>query len=66
MCVKVKKLATLVMDMMPRMRRMVNMETGFVKKCGKCYDPCALRFKPMMKGKGGRGMDDESDEDFMM
>ncbi len=56
------ELANLVMDMVG-MGKMLNKETGFAKACGRCEDPCELRFRPKMMMDGEFGMD-SSEEHF--
>jgi len=32
----------------------LNEETGFIRNCGMCKDPCALEWHPMMEGPDGK------------
>ena len=49
MCVHLpKELMETAMEMGVEPDEAVNMDTGFMRKCGKCHDPCAPEFKPEM------------------
>jgi hypothetical protein len=75
MCIKTPKLARIMIEtmnevMMDEAPVKVNEDTGYASMCGKCADPCKLKFMPdmpkmapgmmgmmppPMKGGGGRG-----------
>ena len=69
-CVKPPKMNAMMEFLMPssmreEMAKMANPETGFMLKCGKCNDPCALRFKPEMKDHDHSGEEDDGVDEEM-
>ena len=42
------ELAPMMEEMGAKLPDIVNTETGFVRKCGKCHDPCELKWYPEM------------------
>ncbi len=42
------EVATMLEENGIEMPEMVNSDTGFIRKCGVCYDPCSLKWMPQM------------------